>query len=63
MVDKDVRLESRSIARAVIFGLNEGGTDAMDIGLCGTEEADLQTFHPQPVDPHMAETEALIRSV
>lgn len=63
MVDKDVRFECPGSERAVIIGLNEGGTDAIDLGLCGAGEADFQTFHSQAVDPHVAETEALIRSV
>ena len=33
----DVRRTSRALADALIRGLNEGGTDVYDIGLCGTE--------------------------
>jgi phosphomannomutase len=36
-VGRDVRLTSKSLADAVIAGLNEGGINTVDIGLCGTE--------------------------
>jgi phosphomannomutase len=45
VVGRDVRLESPSLAAAVARGLNEGGSDVLDIGLCGTEEVYFQTFH------------------
>ncbi len=45
VVGRDVRLESPSLAAALARGLNEGGADVIDIGLCGTEEVYFQTFH------------------
>jgi phosphomannomutase/phosphomannomutase/phosphoglucomutase len=36
-VGRDVRLSSPALAAALIRGLNEGGADTRDIGLCGTE--------------------------
>ncbi len=45
VVGRDVRLESPSLAAALTRGLNEGGADVLDIGLCGTEEVYFQTFH------------------
>jgi len=45
VVGRDVRLESPGLAAALIRGLNEGGTDVVDIGLCGTEEIYFNTFH------------------
>lgn len=44
-VGYDIRNESPSITNALINGLNDGGTDVMDIGLCGTEEVYFATFH------------------
>jgi phosphomannomutase / phosphoglucomutase len=43
----DIRLESPALARALCRGLNDGGVDVIDIGLCGTEEVYFQTFHRQ----------------
>ncbi|SDK79144.1 phosphomannomutase [Maridesulfovibrio ferrireducens] len=37
-VGYDVRLSSPSLRSALIEGLNRGGADVKDIGLCGTEE-------------------------
>ena len=37
VVGRDVRLSSPALAAALIRGLNEGGADTRDIGLCGTE--------------------------
>jgi len=45
VVGRDVRLESPALAAALAKGLNEGGADVVDIGLCGTEEVYFQTFH------------------
>lgn len=47
VVGRDVRLESQSLANALIRGLTESGVDVIDIGLCGTEEVYFQTFHRQ----------------
>lgn len=44
-VGRDVRLESPALAAALARGLNDGGADVVDIGLCGTEEIYFQTFH------------------
>ena len=45
VVGFDIRRDSPAFAEAVIRGLNEEGRDAIDIGLCGTEEVYFQTFH------------------
>ena len=45
VVGRDVRLESPPLAAALARGLNDGGADVIDIGLCGTEEVYFQTFH------------------
>lgn len=45
VVGYDVRLESPALAAALSRGLNDGGADVIDIGLCGTEEVYFQTFH------------------
>jgi phosphomannomutase/phosphoglucomutase len=47
IVGRDVRLESPSLVAALTKGLNDGGADVIDIGLCGTEEVYFQTFHRQ----------------
>lgn len=47
IVGRDVRLESPSLSTALCRGLNDGGADVIDIGLCGTEEVYYQTFHRQ----------------
>ncbi|MFA4945537.1 MAG: phosphomannomutase [Lentisphaeria bacterium] len=36
-VGRDVRLSSPGLAAALVRGLNEGGADTRDLGLCGTE--------------------------
>ncbi|MFW6413928.1 MAG: phosphomannomutase [Verrucomicrobiota bacterium] len=36
-VGRDIRLSSGELATALINGLNDGGVDTRDIGLCGTE--------------------------
>lgn len=38
VVGHDIRLSSRGLCDALSNGLNDGGTDVLDIGLCGTEE-------------------------
>ncbi len=45
IVGRDVRLESPALSTALCRGLNDGGVDVIDIGLCGTEEVYFQTFH------------------
>lgn len=47
IVGRDVRLESPALSAALCRGLNDGGTDVIDIGLCGTEEVYFQTFQRQ----------------
>lgn len=45
VVGRDMRLESPSLATALINGLTEAGADVIDIGLCGTEEVYFATSH------------------
>ncbi len=45
VVGYDIRRDSLAFAEAIIRGLNDEGRDAIDIGLCGTEEVYFQTFH------------------
>jgi len=45
VVGYDVRLTSEDLASALSAGLNDSGTDVINIGLCGTEEVYFQTFH------------------
>lgn len=45
VVGRDVRLSSPQLAAAVAAGLNDGGSAAVDIGVCGTEEVYFQTAH------------------
>ncbi len=45
VVGYDVRLESPMLAHALMRGLNDGGVQVIDIGLCGTEEVYFQSFH------------------
>ncbi len=47
IVGQDIREESPALASAVARGLNDGGVQVVDIGLCGTEEVYFQTFHRQ----------------
>lgn len=47
VVGCDIRVDSPAFAAAVVRGLNDEGRDAIDIGLCGTEEVYFQTFHRQ----------------
>lgn len=47
VVGYDIRVDSPAFAAAVVRGLNDEGRDAIDIGLCGTEEVYFQTFHRQ----------------
>lgn len=41
----DVRLTSESLKLALSQGLQDAGTDVLDIGLSGTEEIYFSTFH------------------
>ncbi len=43
-VGRDCRLTSPALAAALARGLNEGGADVLDIGLCGTEQVYHATF-------------------
>jgi len=47
VVGFDIRRDSPAFAEAIIRGLNDEGRDAIDIGLCGTEEVYFQTSHRQ----------------
>jgi phosphomannomutase/phosphoglucomutase len=47
VVGYDIRRDSPAFAKAIAQGLNDEGRDAIDIGLCGTEEVYFQTFHRQ----------------
>ncbi len=44
-VGRDVRPSSEALAAALARGLNDGGVDVLDIGLCGTEQIYFATFH------------------
>ncbi len=43
-VGRDCRLSSAGLATALSRGLNDGGADVLDIGLCGTEMVYYATF-------------------
>lgn len=45
VVGHDIRLSGPALSAAVSRGLNEAGTDVIDIGLCGTEEVYFATSH------------------
>lgn len=45
VVGGDVRLTSESLKQALAKGLQDAGTDVLDIGLSGTEEIYFATFH------------------
>jgi phosphomannomutase len=45
VVGRDVRPTSPALCGALCRGLNEGGADVLDIGLCGTEEVYFATSH------------------
>lgn len=47
VVGRDMRLESPSLAEALIRGITDAGADVIDIGLCGTEEVYFATSHFQ----------------
>ncbi len=44
-VGQDIRPSSPALAAALSRGLNEGGAEVLDLGLCGTEEIYFATFH------------------
>lgn len=44
VVGRDVRLSSAALCDVLANGLQDGGTDVFDIGLCGTEEIYFATF-------------------
>jgi len=43
---RDVRVSSETLLRALALGLNRGGADVLDIGLCGTEEVYFASTQP-----------------
>jgi len=43
---RDVRLSSEPLLHALAQGLNRGGVDVLDLGLCGTEEVYFAAFQP-----------------
>lgn len=45
VVGRDIRLSSLQLTQALISGLNNGGADVLDIGICGTEEVYFATFY------------------
>ena len=46
-VGEDIRPSSRALAAALAKGLNEGGVEVLELGLCGTEEVYFATFNYQ----------------
>ncbi len=46
-VGQDIRPSSGFLAAALSRGLNEGGVEVLDLGLCGTEEVYFATFNYQ----------------
>lgn len=45
VIGGDARATSRSLVMAMVRGLNDGGTDVLDLGLTGTEEIYFATSH------------------
>ncbi len=45
VVGRDVRLTSEALAVALMDGLADGGSNVLDIGICGTEEVYFATFN------------------
>lgn len=45
VVGRDMRLSSPALTKAVTAGLKHGGTEVLDLGLCGTEMVYFATFH------------------
>ncbi|MEQ1440693.1 phosphomannomutase [Fontimonas sp. SYSU GA230001] len=44
-VGRDIRHSSRALLEHLALGLNHGGAEVLDLGLCGTEEVYFATFH------------------
>jgi len=44
-IGRDVRPSGVVLSAALATGLNDGGVDVLDIGLCGTEQVYFTTFH------------------
>ncbi|MFP5307343.1 MAG: phosphomannomutase, partial [Gammaproteobacteria bacterium] len=44
-VGRDIRHSSRPLLEALALGLNDGGAEVLDLGLCGTEEVYFAAFH------------------
>ncbi|MEW6167347.1 MAG: phosphomannomutase [Pseudomonadota bacterium] len=44
-VGHDIRHSSRPLLEALALGLNDGGAEVLDLGLCGTEEVYFAAFH------------------
>ncbi|HJS16809.1 MAG TPA: phosphomannomutase [Rheinheimera sp.] len=45
VIGHDIRLSSPALSAALAKGLTEGGTNVIDIGLCGTEQVYFSVFH------------------
>ncbi|RVT46025.1 phosphomannomutase [Rheinheimera sediminis] len=45
VIGHDIRLSSPSLSAALARGLQDGGADVIDIGLCGTEQVYFSVFH------------------
>jgi phosphomannomutase len=45
IVGRDIRLSSKQLADALTRGLTDGGSDVLDIGVCGTETVYFATSH------------------
>ena len=44
-VGRDIRFSSLPLAETLTAGLNDGGVEVWDLGLCGTEQIYFATFH------------------
>ncbi len=45
VLGRDIRHSSEALLKALALGLNHGGCEVFDLGLCGTEEVYFATFH------------------
>lgn len=45
IVGRDIRLSSEVLCNSLAKGLTDGGSDVLDIGICGTEQVYFATFH------------------
>ncbi len=45
VLGRDIRHSSETLLKALALGLNHGGAEVFDLGLCGTEEVYFATFH------------------